>query len=95
MAGIQNKVRIFVEKVNRKRFDSVIINEVAIYFMNSKEVFPFIELIRVLCNFRIEFFGDAVKREAVVGGEDKLLFKPEAFLKFFNVREKLMIWEAI
>ena len=61
VAGIQNKVRIFFEEVDRKRFCIIGINEVVVYFMDSKEVFPFIELISVLCDFKVKFFWDAVK----------------------------------
>lgn len=57
--------------------------------MNSKETFPLFKLRSVLDNFRIEFFWNLVKCEAVVGGEDELLFKPECLLEFFNVGEKI------
>ena len=88
MTGIQNKVRVLFEKVNGERFRVVNTDEVIFYFMNGKEVFPFLELGGVLCNFGIEFFWNAVKRKAVVGRKDKLLFQPETFLEFFDVREK-------
>ena len=88
MAGIQNKIRIFFEEVNGERFAVVGIDEVAVYFVYSKEVFPFIELLNVLRDFGVKFLWDAVKREAVVGGEDELLFQPETFLEFFNMGQK-------
>ena len=50
------------------------VEEVRFYFMNGKEVFPFLKLCSILRDFEVEFFWDAVEREAVVGGEDKLLF---------------------
>ena len=56
--------------------------------MNGKEVFPLLALGDVLCDFGVEFFWDAVEGEAVVCGEDELLFEPEAFLEFFDLGEK-------
>ena len=65
------------------------VEEVRIYFVNSKEVFPFGKLRLILDDFGVKFFGDAVKRDAVVGGADEFLFEPEAFLEFFDVREEV------
>ena len=64
------------------------VEEITIYFVNRKEVFPLLKLGGVTNDFRIEFFGDAVEGEAVVGGENELLFQPETFLEFFNVGQK-------
>ena len=89
MAGIQNKIGIFFEEINGEWFGVVSTDEIVIYFVNSKEVFPFIKLCSVLCDFGIEFFWDTVEREAVIGGEDELLFQPETFLEFFDVREEV------
>ena len=52
-------------------------------------MFPLVELCSVLCDFKVKFFWNTVKCEAVVSGEDKLLFEPETFLEFFNVGEKI------
>ena len=89
MVGIQNEIRIFFEEFNGGRFGVVGINEVVVYFVDGKEVFPLVELSSVLCNFGIEFFWYTVKCEAVVSGEDELFFEPETFLEFFNVGEKI------
>ena len=88
MASVQDKIRIFFEEVNGGWFGVVGINEIVIYFVDGKEVFPLVELCSVLCDFGVEFFWDSVKREAVVGRKDKFLFEPETFLEFFNVGEK-------
>ena len=65
------------------------VEEVRFYFVNGKEVFPFLKLCSISRNFEVEFFGDAIECEAVIGGKDKLLFQPETFLKFFNMGEKI------
>ncbi|MCY3722300.1 MAG: hypothetical protein OXG97_08785 [Candidatus Poribacteria bacterium] len=89
MTGVQNEIRIFFEKVNRERFGVGGTDEVVVYFVYSKEVFPFLKLRGVLCDFGVEFFGNAIECEAVVGGEDEFLFEPETFLEFFNMGEKI------
>ena len=52
-------------------------------------MFPLFALGGVLCNFGVELFWDAVKRETVVGGENEFLFKPEVSLEFFDVGEEV------
>lgn len=89
MTSVQNEIPIFFEELNGKGFRVVSTNEVAVYFVNGKEVFPFLKLCSVLDNFGIEFFGNAVECEAVIGGEDELLFQPETFLEFFDVSKEV------
>lgn len=74
VTGVQYEIQIFFEEVNGERFGVVGTDQIVVYFVNCKEVFPFIELVSILCDFGIEFFRDAVEREAVIGGEDELLF---------------------
>ena len=50
---------------------------------------PFLTLGGVLGDVGVECFRYAVKRKAVVGGEDEFFFEPEAFLEFFDVGEEL------
>lgn len=57
--------------------------------MDSKQVFPLLKLIGVLCYFRVEFFRNAVECEAIVGAEDKFLFQPKAFLEFLDVGKEI------
>ena len=74
VTGIQNKIRIFFEEIDGEWLSVAGIDEIVVYFVNSEEVLPFIELISILRDFGVEFFGDAVERKTVVGGEDELLF---------------------
>ena len=74
---------------DREGFRVVGINKGVVYFVNGKEVFPFLKLNGVLDNFGVEFFGDAVEGDAVVGGEDEFLFEIEGFLEFFDAGEEV------
>lgn len=65
------------------------INEIAIYFVDSEEMFPLFTLGGVLCDLGVELFWNAIKGKTVVCGEDELLFEPKAFLEFFNLGEKV------
>ncbi len=88
VTSVQNEVGICFEEVNGERFGVVGTDEIIIYFVNRKEVFPLLKLGGTLDDCGIEFFWNAVECEAVVGGKDKLLFQPEAFLEFFNMGQK-------
>jgi len=55
------------------------------YFVDAEEDLPFLPLGGVLGDFGVEFFGDAVEGDAVVGGKDEFLFEPEGLLEFFDV----------
>ena len=56
--------------------------------MDAEEGFPRVALRGVRCDFGVECRWHAVERHAVFGGEDELLFEPEAFLERFNMREE-------
>ena len=52
-------------------------------------MFPLLTLGSVLCDSGVEFFWDPVKGETVVSRKDEFLFEPNAFLKFFDLGEKV------
>lgn len=85
VVGVQDEVWILFEEIHRERLGVGGINEVAIYFMDSEEVLPFLTLGGVLGDVGVECFRYAIECEAVVCGEDEFLFEPEAFLEFFDV----------
>ena len=87
--GVQNEIWVLFEEVDGERFGIVRINESTVYFINAKESFPVLALGGILCNFGVEFFGDAIEGEAVVGGEDEFLFEPEAFLERFDLGKEV------
>ncbi len=84
VAGIQNEIRVLLEKIHRERLRIVRIGEVTCDVLNREGAFPCLVLRAVMYDFR-----DTVAREAVVGREDKLLFEPEVFLEVFYVGEEV------
>ncbi len=84
VAGIQNEIRVLLEKIHRERLRIVRIGEVTCDVLNREGALPCLVLRAVMYDFR-----DTVACEAVVGREDKLLFEPEVFLEVFYVGEEV------
>ena len=89
MCGINHQVWVRFQVLDTASFSSTEQPQFVNYIsVKHPEAFPLRPLLLVGGNCRVEAFRQTIKRYAVVGGNDKLLFQPELLLELFKLGKK-------
>ena len=98
-AGIQHQLVVGLEDFNRHivrrwcGFSQIAIGKICVslrnLFFNKSKFHPFAYLLLILDSQRVEFLGNPVESDAVVGFNNEFLLEPQLFLEILKLGQKV------